>query len=460
MLKPISSEEKTSVNSKSYYFSGFSFNTHNKALALNSKHLPLAPKPAQFLALLLQHSGQLVSNKQLIEHIWGDSIVDYQQNLHYTAKMVRKTLGDNASAPQFIETVPRAGYRFIGQLKSEKTISVEKSSDKKIPLNKFIYSLITVLLFAVLMFQLLYPGKNNLILEDRKWINAVHLFNQPNKEGWQRGLILTAQLIEQYPQSAKAYALHARALHHNQKNASLIESTIEKAITLDKNEALAWRQSGYWKMFRLQLPKQAQVDLERSAKLDPSDSKNLYYLALALFVNDDMQGAITRLEQAAKLDPISTQIHADLGWYYLNSGLIEKAKQECEYTLTLVPDNQFAHRCLLDIALLHFDQKTALEHAVQIANLLGATELEQKTIQKQWRLTQDKAFFLWYVNYYKSLNTKSGWHSPSLAAAYVRLGKNAEAVQIMRKTKESGHPAFMFMSRIPDLKELFLQSDL
>src|SRR5262249_2309846 len=50
----------------------------------------------------------------LRQEIWGqDTFVDFDKGLNFCIKQIREALGDNAQAPQYIETLPRRGYRFI-----------------------------------------------------------------------------------------------------------------------------------------------------------------------------------------------------------------------------------------------------------------------------------------------------------------------------------------------------------
>ena len=452
MLKATSSESHSAEKAVYYRFEEFEFNGRDNSLSAQGKPVALAPKPSQFLGLLLAHSGQVVSNDQIIEHIWGGSIVDYQQNLHYTAKMVRKALADEASAPKFIETIPRKGYRFIGK----PIIQNSQNRHKVSILGRRKYGVLSLSAIALLLIGLVYMNfENPQLTKDRKWLNATHLLSQKNPESWQQGLILTAQLVDQYPQNAKAHALHAKALFTNQKDTTLIKTAIDNAITLDENEASAWRESGLWKLYHLQQPQQAQADLERSLNLNDQDTATLYNLALALFINGELDNAIVRLEQALKLDPISAQIHGDLGWYYLESGQLEKAKNECTHTLTLQQKSIRAHQCLMDVALLHFDQKTARTHALEIINVLGGSEAEQNTVREQWRLIQEKAFYEWYISF---LNKRGiGWHSLPLARIYAKTGNKDEALNIIQSAKQNKHPVFMLMSRVRELEGLIQQ---
>jgi Tol biopolymer transport system component/DNA-binding winged helix-turn-helix (wHTH) protein len=69
------------------------------------------------LALLLERPGELVSREELRARLWpGNRVVEFEQGLNAVINRLREALGDSADQPRYIETLPRRGYRFIGQL--------------------------------------------------------------------------------------------------------------------------------------------------------------------------------------------------------------------------------------------------------------------------------------------------------------------------------------------------------
>ena len=77
----------------------------------------LQGQPLQVLASLLRHAGELVTREELSAEIWpADTFVDFDHSLHNAIARIRETLGDSATAPRFVETLPRRGYRFIGRV--------------------------------------------------------------------------------------------------------------------------------------------------------------------------------------------------------------------------------------------------------------------------------------------------------------------------------------------------------
>lgn len=77
--------------------------------------MPLTPKVFDTLLVLVERSGRIVEKEELMSRLWPDSFVE-EANLTFNIQQLRKSLGDNARKPQYIETVPRRGYRFIAKV--------------------------------------------------------------------------------------------------------------------------------------------------------------------------------------------------------------------------------------------------------------------------------------------------------------------------------------------------------
>ncbi len=76
--------------------------------------LTLGGQPFQVLAFLLSRPGEVVTREELQAALWqSDTFVDFDHGLNTAINKIREALGDAASNPRFVETVPRRGYRFI-----------------------------------------------------------------------------------------------------------------------------------------------------------------------------------------------------------------------------------------------------------------------------------------------------------------------------------------------------------
>ena len=81
--------------------------------------LKLQDQPFQVLAILLEHSGDVVSRDEFRQKLWpADTFVDFETGLNSAVKKLRDVLSDSADEPRYIETLPRRGYRFIAPVEN------------------------------------------------------------------------------------------------------------------------------------------------------------------------------------------------------------------------------------------------------------------------------------------------------------------------------------------------------
>ena len=98
-----------------YEFGPFRVDVANLLLFRDGQPLSLAPKAVETLIALVQHGGQLVKKDDLIRIVWSERVVD-ESNLSQNIYLLRKTLGEGANGQSYIKTVPRRGYRFVGEV--------------------------------------------------------------------------------------------------------------------------------------------------------------------------------------------------------------------------------------------------------------------------------------------------------------------------------------------------------
>ena len=105
---------QTDVNTKVYEFNGFRLEEAQRRLLYQGQPVPIKPKTLDLLLFLIEMRGQLVVKDDLMREVWPDAIVE-ENNITVTMSILRKTLGDRVPE-QFIETVPRRGYRFVAEV--------------------------------------------------------------------------------------------------------------------------------------------------------------------------------------------------------------------------------------------------------------------------------------------------------------------------------------------------------
>src|SRR5688572_54338 len=94
-------------------FGDLALDLRSGELIRNDERLLLPEQPFRILALLVRSPGVLVTREHLRRELWRqDTFVDFEHSLNAAIKRLRQALGDSAARPQFIETLPRRGYRF------------------------------------------------------------------------------------------------------------------------------------------------------------------------------------------------------------------------------------------------------------------------------------------------------------------------------------------------------------
>ena len=92
-----------------YRFGPFRFDPAERSLSRDGEPVLLMPKAIDTLAVLLERRGQVVEKPELMKLVWPDCVVE-EIGLARNISLLRKALGENAE--NYIETVPRRGYRF------------------------------------------------------------------------------------------------------------------------------------------------------------------------------------------------------------------------------------------------------------------------------------------------------------------------------------------------------------
>ncbi|MGH8005786.1 MAG: ATP-binding protein [Candidatus Binatia bacterium] len=93
-------------------FPPFRLDPVNEQLWRETQLVPLRPKAFAVLRFLVEHAGRLLTKEELLQGVWPHTQVS-EGILKGYIRDLREVLGDNAQRPQFIETVPRRGHRFI-----------------------------------------------------------------------------------------------------------------------------------------------------------------------------------------------------------------------------------------------------------------------------------------------------------------------------------------------------------
>jgi DNA-binding winged helix-turn-helix (wHTH) protein/tetratricopeptide (TPR) repeat protein len=106
------------VLSEAKSFGSFRLDTANHCLWRDAERVSITPKAYDVLCYLVENSGRLVKPDEMLEAIWADTFVNPEVLRKYILE-IRKALGDKTDDPQFVETIPKRGYRFVATVRAD-----------------------------------------------------------------------------------------------------------------------------------------------------------------------------------------------------------------------------------------------------------------------------------------------------------------------------------------------------
>ena len=96
-----------------YEEDGLKFSLSQHRVTLDGRPIRLSKKEFDLLRLLIENSGRIVTQSQIISSLWGESHLNDTHYLRILVKKLRAKLSDEPGNPRFIETEPGVGYRFL-----------------------------------------------------------------------------------------------------------------------------------------------------------------------------------------------------------------------------------------------------------------------------------------------------------------------------------------------------------
>ena len=113
-------------------FQSFRLDATNHCLWNGDDRVRIPPKVFDVLRYLVEHPGRLVAQDELLEALWPDTYVNPEVLRKYILD-VRKILGDRPDRPEFIETLPKRGYRFVAAVSDDDAAELVPPSAAAVP---------------------------------------------------------------------------------------------------------------------------------------------------------------------------------------------------------------------------------------------------------------------------------------------------------------------------------------
>src|SRR5205085_450283 len=186
-----------------YDFGPFRLDVAERLLMRNTEVVSLTPKVFDTLLVLVEAGGHLVEKGELLSTLWPDSYVE-ESSLAQNISLLRKALGEGPGEHQFIQTVPKRGYRFIADVRK-----VPSNGTNEQVLHERTHT------------QILIEEVDDRTDEPHTAINIKPLrFPAARAQSWRRYVLLACAVL--IMTAAGAYYLHMRA--RNNTGAAQIKS--------------------------------------------------------------------------------------------------------------------------------------------------------------------------------------------------------------------------------------------
>ena len=344
-----------SLPAQTVRFGPFELDLRAAELRHNGTKTRLPEQPFQVLVALLEHQAEVVTREELRQCLWGsDTFVDFEQGLNTAVKRLREALGDSAEKPQYIETVPRHGYRLmvpVERLDSAAPAIVDASARRRrIWLTASALLLVAVALGVIWRQQILErfrPVK----IESLAVLPLVNLSGNPDEEYFADGMtealitelgkvnplrVISRQSVMQYKGTNKTVPQIARELHVDgvvEGSAMRVGDKVRITTQLIQAnpERHLWSES-YQRDLRDILALQSEVARaitnEVKIKLTPQEQTRLasarpvnpdaYQAVLRAKSEKDSQKAFAYLQQAIAFDPTYAPAYVELAFYYVD----------------------------------------------------------------------------------------------------------------------------------------------
>lgn len=402
------------------FFEDFELRLDSGELFRAGALVKLQPQPAKVLEILASRSGEVVSREEIRQLVWGDAFVDLDASLNFCVKEIRRALGDSATSPRFVETIPRRGYRFLLPVRTDEgapepppPVLLPPDPPARKPwrwsgLGAAAGMAIGLLiLLTFLLGSRLQPvpspkerpkAKPSSETANEAYLRGIYLFE---REKYDEAETSFGDVILLDPGFAPAYAKLAMAqLKRAQPpDPGVPETAVRRALELDPDLAEAHALLGQL-LFQRHLDwSGAEREIRKALELDPENAKTYFTYSQYLQALGRHAEAIEAVKRARELDPAWMLSGSNYAWYLYLDGQYEEAIRQARDILKLHPPGSSStpeqvtngvlvcQDTILSSAWMLGDQETALTAAKAILEALGRPQeaARLRSLDEFWR---------------------------------------------------------------------------
>lgn len=336
-----------------YRFDGFELDAEERELRREDELVPLQDLPLRLLVTLVERAPETVSRDALRNALWPPGThLDVDASLNTAIARVRDALGDDASAPRFVLTVPRRGYRFVA--------TVETTARKRSAVLPVAIALGVVLVAAGTWYTVRSsdveagdPAVSRMRLAmEREGDARDHLIvgrhhaERRSREGLERAIAAFQSAAAVFPGSAEAYSGLASSyallgiydFWRPREAFGPAETMARRALELDPESAGAHLATGIVAAVAHWDWETATASAEKAVELATDSAEAWFWRGALLSSLGRHEEALASTRRALELDPTSPVVNAGLAWHLFQARRSAEAAAQAHRAIELHPD--------------------------------------------------------------------------------------------------------------------------
>jgi DNA-binding winged helix-turn-helix (wHTH) protein/Tfp pilus assembly protein PilF len=489
-------------------FGLFEADFERRVLTKSGTRVRLQDQPFQVLALLLERPYEIVSREEIQQRLWpADTFVAFDDGLNTAIKKLRLALGDSADNPRFIETVPRRGYRFLAapsfvegkaseqaaERGSAEQAAEESGRSEPVPAVDAARAGIQawrvaglLCIAGLLVAGVVITGKEiatrrasgrnagaipaveagrisqrelNLQARD-EYLQAKKFWKLRTAEALAQAVDHFNLAIEHDPGYAAAYAGLANCYVVMPMLSTVpaddsyqkARQAAEKALALDASVAEAHLAAAEVKLYLDWNFPGAEIEFRQALELDSNDAQAHQWYAEFLSLMGRHREAISEIQVAQHLDPISMIIHHQAGQIYQNARMYREAFMEYRRALMIEPGFGPTYAAMM-VAFRRVGRYPECVEAERQADRYwdpgGASAADLKRVADA-SVRGKQA----YLRAALEFNKKHPSTAYNAALDYVQLGENDQALHWLQISLEARQPQIINLLNDPEFDHI------
>lgn len=436
-------------------FGPFEIDHGTGELSKSGRPVKLAPQPSRVLILLVRRAGEIVTREEIQKEVWSDTVVEFDQGLNYCIRQIRMALDEDAKEPQYIETVPKRGYRFIAHVAPAADTEAASGAASRSNLWRIAAAAgaIIAVLASVWLWKLdpqdLPPEANDYFQQ------AESLVDSREPENVLKAKEYYELTINDAPEYAPAWAGLAKAelgppWPPSQSAMESSERHARHAIRLDQRLARA-RVALAHSLTLQHKWEEAESNLKTALGLDPNFWEVHHIYAVYLNMRGKGKEALQRAKQARDLAPAKGIVYQQLATSSFHAKDYEGALTQADTALTYLKHHAAAYNWIIrsNAALRRWDAVfAAIEEAEHAKGWQDYEAWRAYAFAGQGR--PDRA---WEV--LDSRREKFPERSSlALASALLALGNRDEALSALEQALDQNDGQMQFLKAAPEFESL------